>query len=89
MPARSVVTQTATTTRKPGALTTMPATMWIIETDALPTNAMRIAGEVLGMTPGASQGGRLGTELVLGADDAMRVANELREYGYSVQMTKR
>ncbi len=55
----------------------------IVETTALPVNAMRIAGEVLGRTPGASQAGRYGTEIALNdREQALAVARELRAYGY-------
>jgi hypothetical protein len=60
----------------------MTTTLWTVETDALPTNIMRIAAEI-GISVGAGQGGRLGTMVTLERGPALRLKAELAEYGYT------
>jgi hypothetical protein len=59
------------------------ATLYSVETSALPSYAARHATNILGVPTGAVQGGRLGTEIaVYGRDEANAIARELREHGY-------
>lgn len=59
----------------------------IVHTTCGPQRAKEIAGATLHTYVGASEGGFYGTTLALYGDDAYKVADELKEYGYEVRVT--
>jgi hypothetical protein len=60
----------------------------IVHTDCSPQRAKEIAIATLHEYVGASEGGFLGTTLALYGNDALTVADELKEHGYAVRVTR-
>lgn len=60
----------------------------IVHTNCGPQRAKEIAGATLHTYVGASEGGFLGTTLALYGDAAHKVADELKEHGYQVRVTR-
>jgi hypothetical protein len=59
-----------------------------VHTDCNTRRAKEIAGAALHTYVGASQGGFYGTTIALPHEDARKVADELREHGYEVRVTR-